>query len=393
MQRFLVSASALLWGLLFSFLGPTIALLLTELFGATAQQVGWILGGYNAFGLVVSLLIPGFADRIGDYLRPMLVCGLASVAWAGVMLAAGSLWLGVASMLLLAAPATVGMTLLFAHMRHAGFTASDVLNVRAWVSFAWIAGQPLATFAIGAAGPHAVLWLILGAGVLVSAVTVALQATRPSMTTDDAAAASTITPELQISRLSLVAIFAAFVLLSAGNAATVAVTQLLVHDHRGLPVFWAGIALGTAAGLEAPALMLLGRLNRRFSPFALVATGAVSFMVYYAGMSVITNPWLLVPWQAFKSWGFATMTGVGLTLFQSIIARPGLASGLFNNASKVGAILSGAIIALGATATWSYPGVFYLAIPTTLVGLLLVLIAGRTATPAARATVAPEPVA
>jgi MFS transporter, SET family, sugar efflux transporter len=377
-QRFLVSSSALLWGLLFSFLGPTLALILTELFRATPQQVGWTLGIYNGLGLVVSLLIPAWADRHGNYLRPMLMCGIAAAAWCAALLMTHSLVVAFVAMLLLAAPATVGMTLLFAHMRHAGFTASDVLSVRAWVSFAWIAGQPLATFSIGAWGARSVLWLILGTSVLVCAVTVGLQLTHPRVSAEDLASHRHDEPELHISRLSLVAIFGAFVALSAANSGTVAVTQLLVHDYRGLPVIWAGIALGLAAGLEIPALLVLGRLNRRFSSFALVASGAVSFMAYYTGMSLVRDPWLLLPLQALKSWGFATMTGVGLTLFQAVIARPGLASGLFNNASKVGAIVSGALIALGANQTWNYPGVFYLAVPTAFIGLLLVGVAARS---------------
>ena len=34
-------------------------------------------------------------------------------------------------------------------------------------------------------------------------------------------------------------------------------------------MIWAGIALGVAAGLEVPALILIGRLSRRFSSLRL----------------------------------------------------------------------------------------------------------------------------
>lgn len=374
-----MSTTALFWGLLFSFFGPTLALILTELFGATPQEVGWSLLAYNAVGLLVSLGIPAWADHRGEYLRPMLMCALMAIAFCLGLLVIGSLWAALIALLLLAAPATVGLTLLFAHLRHAGFDASDVLNVRAWVSFAWIAGQPLATLVIGAFGSRAVVWLMLGSSVVLSLLTVAMMRQSSTTTTDEAHAARSPVPEMELSLVALVAIFGAFVALNAGNGATMAVTQLLIHDQRGLPVIWAGIALGIAAGLEVPALMLLARLHGRVSSFVLVGSGAISFIFYYVGMATITNPWLLMPLQGLKSWGFATMTGVGLTIFQSVIARPGLASGLFNNAAKVGAILSGLLISLGATPSWGFAGVFWLAVPATAVGLLLVLVAAASA--------------
>ena len=37
------------------------------------------------------------------------------------------------------------------------------------------------------------------------------------------------------------------------------------HRDAGFNVIWAGIALGVAAGLEVPALFLIGRLGLRFS--------------------------------------------------------------------------------------------------------------------------------
>ena len=65
-RRLLIPAAALLWGLQFAFLSPALALLLVELFGATATQVGWVLAVYNASGFVASLVMPAYADRKRD---------------------------------------------------------------------------------------------------------------------------------------------------------------------------------------------------------------------------------------------------------------------------------------------------------------------------------------
>jgi hypothetical protein len=55
---------------------------------------------------------------------------------------------------------------------------------------------------------------------------------------------------------------------------------------------------------------------------------------------------------------FAAVAGVGLTLFQDLIPRPGLASGLYVNTRRVGAIIAGPIISLGSATTLGYGGVF-----------------------------------
>lgn len=80
MERLLTSSMALLWGLQFAFLTPALALLLVDLCDATPADVGWVLAACNAVGFVAALLIPAYADRKNDYLRPMLLCGVLAVA-------------------------------------------------------------------------------------------------------------------------------------------------------------------------------------------------------------------------------------------------------------------------------------------------------------------------
>ena len=49
---------------------------------------------------------------------------------------------------------------------------------------------------------------------------------------------------------------------------------------------------------------------------------------------------------------------MGLTLFQHLIPRPGLASGLYANTRRLGAIASGPIIGFAAVTALGYHGVF-----------------------------------
>ena len=71
-------------------------------------------------------------------------------------------------------PAGVGSSMLFAHLRHSGARTADIVNTRAIVSVAWVAGPPLATFIIGWFGDQAILLAIAAVAVLNMATTAAL---------------------------------------------------------------------------------------------------------------------------------------------------------------------------------------------------------------------------
>src|SRR5215216_4805466 len=90
LKRLLIPSAALLWGLQFAFLNPALALLLVVLFDATAAEVGWVLAVYNGSGFVASLVLPAYADRKGNYLWPLLACGLLTLALAVLLYATTS---------------------------------------------------------------------------------------------------------------------------------------------------------------------------------------------------------------------------------------------------------------------------------------------------------------
>ena len=81
----MIGASALFWGLQFAFLNPALALLLATVFHASAGEIGWALAIYNTGGFIASLLLPAYADRARDYVRPMLACGMLTLGLAGVL--------------------------------------------------------------------------------------------------------------------------------------------------------------------------------------------------------------------------------------------------------------------------------------------------------------------
>ena len=380
LKRLLIPSAALLWGLQFAFLNPALALLLVALFDANAAEVGWVLAVYNGSGFIASLILPAYADRKGNYLWPLLACGLLTLALAVLLYVTTSFSIAVIGLLVLGGPAGVGSSLLFAHLKYSGARPSEVVNTRAIVSVAWVAGPPLATFIIGTFGDRAVLLAIAAVAVLNIATTAAMLAERPAArakTGEATKPAETPADNPTMSKAGIAVIVAAFIALQAANSSAVSIMSLFVTETLGLDVMWAGVALGVAAALEIPALLLIGRLSYRFSNLRLIASGCVVGIAYYAAMVFVPGPVLLIGLQVLDAWFFAVVAGVGLTLFQQIIPRPGLASGLFVNTRRLGAIVSGAVIGLGSRTPLGYAGIFALCAALTAVALIAIGVAAR----------------
>jgi hypothetical protein len=242
-RRLLVPSAALLWGLQIAFLSPALALILVTLYDASTAQVGWILTVYNASGFVASLLIPSYADRREDYLLPMLACGVLTLVLALVLAFTTSLAVAVVALVVVGGPAGVGSSMLYAHLRHSGAKPADIVNTRAIVSVAWIAGPPLATLIIGAFGNRAILLAIGAIAVLVIATTVVMIFQRTAIPDHDGPAKAAADDRLALRKRAVVLIVAAFVLLQAANATVTSIMTLFVTETMRIDVIWAGIAL------------------------------------------------------------------------------------------------------------------------------------------------------
>lgn len=383
------ASSALLWGLQFALLSPVLALLLTGLYGATPAEVGWVLAVYNAGGFVASLGIPAWADRRRRYLAPMLWAAVLTVALAAALAFATRLPIAAIALIVLGGPASVGTTLLFAQLRHARASLPEVMNTRAIISFAWVAGPPLATLVMGAFGHRAILPVLALIGLLnvcTTAVMMRRAGARGRSEADAAdgapraagASAQQAPAPVSVAPIGFAAISGitlGFVLLQATNAAAMSVMTLFVSVGLGLPLVWGGVVLAVAAVLEIPALWLLGRISERLSARVLLLSGCAAGIAYYAVLMLVHDPVTLIAAQVLNAWSFAVVSGTGMTLFQEMIPRPGLATGLFMNTRRIGAIVAGGIIALAGVAPFYYVGMFGACTAATALATLLVVLA------------------
>jgi len=295
----------------FSLLNPALALILVALLDATPAEIGWVLAVYNASGFLASLVLPAYADRRGEYLRPLLACAVLTAALAAALASITTLPLTVIALVVLGGPAGVGVTLLYAHLKHAGFDTTAVINVRAVVSFAWVAGPPLATLIIGRLGTRAVLAALAMVALLNVATTVAMLTGRTRQQPAPPSSAESPEAGAPMSRARVATVTGGFVVLQATNATVVSIMGLFVTDTLGIDVMWSGAALGVAAALEIPALLAIGRLTRRFSDLALIASGCLAGVAYYAVMAVVSGPNLLLAAQVLNAWFFATWPAPG----------------------------------------------------------------------------------
>jgi MFS transporter, SET family, sugar efflux transporter len=73
------------------------------------------------------------------------------------------------------------------------------------------------------------------------------------------------------------------------------------------------------------------------------------------------------------------VVGIGMTMFQQFIPRPGLATGLYMNTRRIGSIVSGPIITLASVKALGYPGLFAACAVLTVVALIIIEATRRAA--------------
>lgn len=378
-SRLLVPSAALLWGLHSSLLSPALALILATLYDASTADIGWSLAIYNAGGFIASIVLPAWTDRRRTYLPMLMAAAVLTIALAAALAAVSTLPLATVALVVLGGPAGLGTTMLFAHLRDVGAATSTIVDTRAIISAAWMGGPPLATAIIGWAGARGILLALVVIAVVNIVMTAVMMRRHRSASAEAPEPARSPHALPPGSRTATVVIIGAFVLFQATNATAMTFMALYVTETVGLSVMWAGIVLGVAAALEVPALMIIGRLGDRISHLTLVAVGAVLSAVYYAGLMLVTEPVLLLVLQIPNALGFAAISGIGLTLFQDLIPGAGMSTGLFMNARRVGAILSGPIIAAGALPLLGQRGIFAICAVLTVIGLVMIPLAKRLA--------------
>ncbi|HGN9371323.1 TPA: sugar efflux transporter [Citrobacter pasteurii] len=325
---------------------PTLSLFLSREVGAQPFWVGLFYTVNAIAGIVVSLGLAKRSDSQGDRRKLIMFCCLMAVGNA-LLFAFNRHYLTLITCgVLLASLANTAMPQLFALAReYADNSAREVVMfssvMRAQLSLAWVIGPPLA-FMLALNYGFTVMFSIAAGIFAISLVLIAL--ILPSVPRVDQPV--DLPPEQaggwQDKNVRM--LFIASTLMWTCNTMYIIDMPLWISLELGLPDKLAGILMGTAAGLEIPAMILAGYSVKRFGKRRMMITAVAAGVLFYLGLIFFHSHMALLILQLFNAVFIGIIAGIGMLWFQDLMpGRAGSATTLFTNSISTGVILAGVI--------------------------------------------------
>ncbi len=102
--------------------------------------------------------------------------------------------------------------------------------------------------------------------------------------------------------------------------------------------------MGTAAGLEIPAMILAGYYVKRIGKRRMMTLAVAAGVLFYSGLLFFHSEQALLFLQLFNAVFIGIVAGIGMLWFQDLMpGRAGSATTLFTNSISTGVILAGVI--------------------------------------------------
>ena len=115
-----------------------------------------------------------------------------------------------------------------------------------------------------------------------------------------------------------------------GNEQPLSLIYPLFIIELHLPEKLAGIAWGTAAGLEIPTMLIAGYYAKRFGKRFLMRIAAVAGLLFYVGMLTVHTPALLLALQLLNAIYIGILAGISILYFQDLMpGQAGAATTLY----------------------------------------------------------------
>ena len=325
---------------------PTLSLYLSREVGVQPFWVGLFYTVNAIAGIVVSLGLAKRSDNRGDRRKLIMFCCLMAVGNA-LLFAFNRHYLTLITCgVLLASIANAAMPQLFALAReYADSSAREVVMfssvMRAQLSLAWVIGPPLA-FMLALNYGFTAMFSIAAAIFAISLALIAL--TLPSVVRVEQPS------EAEQNQLSgwkdsnVRMLFIASTLMWTCNTMYIIDMPLWISSDLGLPDSLAGILMGTAAGLEIPAMILAGYYVKRFGKRRMMVTAVAAGVLFYVGLIFFHSHTSLLILQLFNAVFIGIVAGIGMLWFQDLMpGRAGAATTLFTNSISTGVILAGIV--------------------------------------------------
>ncbi|NIF33196.1 MFS transporter [Enterobacter sp. Cy-643] len=323
---------------------PTLSLFLTREVEVRPFWVGLFYTVNAIAGIGVSLLLAKRSDSRGDRRKLIMVCCAMAVANC-VLFAFNRHYLTLITLgVMFASIANTAMPQIFALAReYADRSAREVVMfssiMRAQLSLAWVIGPPL-SFMLALKYGFTTMFLI-AAGIFVISLALIIFAL-PSVPRAEQPAEVAITQVSGWKDSNVRMLFIASMLMWTCNTMYIIDMPLWISQDLGLPDELAGLLMGTAAGIEIPAMILAGYYVKRFGKRNMMVAAVAAGILFYVGLILFHSKTALVALQLFNAVFIGIIAGIGMLWFQDLMpGRPGSATTLFTNSISTGVILAG----------------------------------------------------
>ncbi|HAH9233378.1 TPA: sugar efflux transporter SetA [Escherichia coli] len=352
---------------------PTLSLFLSREVGAQPFWIGLFYTVNAIAGIGVSLWLAKRSDSQGDRRKLIIFCCLMAIGNA-LLFAFNRHYLTLITCgVLLASLANTAMPQLFALAReYADNSAREVVMfssvMRAQLSLAWVIGPPLA-FMLALNYGFTVMFSIAAGIFTLSLVLIAFML--PSVARVELPSENALSMQGGWQDSNVRMLFVASTLMWTCNTMYIIDMPLWISSELGLPDKLAGFLMGTAAGLEIPAMILAGYYVKRYGKRRMMVIAVAAGVLFYTGLILFHSRLALMALQLFNAVFIGIVAGIGMLWFQDLMpGRAGAATTLFTNSISTGVILAGVI--QGAIAqSWGHFAVYWIIAVISVVALFL----------------------
>ncbi|WP_247151472.1 sugar efflux transporter SetA [Escherichia coli] len=352
---------------------PTLSLFLSREVGAQPFWIGLFYTVNAIAGIGVSLWLAKRSDSQGDRRKLIIFCCLMAIGNA-LLFAFNRHYLTLITCgVLLASLANTAMPQLFALAReYADNSAREVVMFSsvmcAQLSLAWVIGPPLA-FMLALNYGFTVMFSIAAGIFTLSLVLIAFML--PSVARVELPSENALSMQGGWQDSNVRMLFVASTLMWTCNTMYIIDMPLWISSELGLPDKLAGFLMGTAAGLEIPAMILAGYYVKRYGKRRMMVIAVAAGVLFYTGLIFFHSRMALMTLQLFNAVFIGIVAGIGMLWFQDLMpGRAGAATTLFTNSISTGVILAGVI--QGAIAqSWGHFAVYWVIAVISVVALFL----------------------
>ncbi|HBQ4221819.1 TPA: sugar efflux transporter SetA [Escherichia coli] len=352
---------------------PTLSLFLSREVGAQPFWIGLFYTVNAIAGIGVSLWLAKRSDSQGDRRKLIIFCCLMAIGNA-LLFAFNRHYLTLITCgVLLASLANTAMPQLFTLAReYADNSAREVVMfssvMRAQLSLAWVIGPPLA-FMLALNYGFTVMFSIAAGIFTLSLVLIAFML--PSVARVELPSENALSMQGGWQDSNVRMLFVASTLMWTCNTMYIIDMPLWISSELGLPDKLAGFLMGTAAGLEIPAMILAGYYVKRYGKRRMMVIAVAAGVLFYTGLIFFHSRMALMTLQLFNAVFIGIVAGIGMLWFQDLMpGRAGAATTLFTNSISTGVILAGVI--QGAIAqSWGHFAVYWVIAVISVVALFL----------------------